>query len=139
MSAGVPPKSLARRTSRALALASASLATALPFVLSTGAASANAAAKPKSVVCHGGSESCSATISLAGGASNKRLRITLSDTDLTLVSVVAKPKSVRGAYSLSKRSYSLGGSVYSVTLNAVQSIPKGATLTLKFAVPRQSR
>lgn len=40
---------------------------------------------------------------------------------------------MKGAYSLSKGSFSLGGSLYTVTLNAVQSIPRGATLTLKFS------
>jgi hypothetical protein len=96
------------------------------------------AANVKTIACRGGGSSCTATISLAGGASNKKLRITLTDTDLKLVSKSVKPSSVRGAYLLSKGSYSLGGSVYNVTLNAVQSIPKGATLTLKFAVPKNS-
>ena len=31
--------------------------------------------------------------------------------------------------------YSLGGSLYTVTLNAVGSIPKGGTLSLEFAAP----
>lgn len=94
---------------------------------------AGASAKTVTAKCLGGSSSCSATIGLAGGASNKKLRITLSDTNLKLVGVSVKPKEVKGAYSLSKGSYSLGGSLYTVTLNAVQSIPKGATLTLKFS------
>jgi hypothetical protein len=96
-----------------------------------------ASAKTVTIKCRGGSSSCSATIGLAGGASNKKLRIELTDTNLKLVGRSVKPKEVKGAYSLSKGSYSLGGSVYNVTLNAVQSIPKGATLTLKFAVPQK--
>ena len=100
-------------------------------------AAPGASAKTVSLKCRGGSSSCSVTISLAGGASNKKLRISLSDTDLKLVGRSVKPKEVKGAYSLSKGSYSLGGSVYNVTLNAVQSIPRGATLTLKFAVPQK--
>jgi hypothetical protein len=100
-------------------------------------AAPGASAKTVSLKCHGGSSSCSVTIGLAGGASNKKLRISLSDTNLKLVGRSVKPKEVKGAYSLSKGSYSLGGSVYNVTLNAVQSIPKGATLTLRFAVPQK--
>jgi len=110
-------------------------------VLATGMLAAIAApgasAKPVSLKCRGGSSSCSVTISLAGGASNKKLVISLTDTNLKLVGRSVKPKEVKGAYSLSKGSYSLGGSVYNVTLNAVQSIPKGATLTLRFAVPQK--
>ncbi len=103
-----------------------------------GASASAASAKTVSLTCRGGGSSCSVTVGLAGGASNKKLKIALSDTDLKLVGRVVKPSSVRGAYELSKGSYSLGGSLYTVTLNAVQSIPKGATLTLKFAVPRKS-
>jgi hypothetical protein len=103
------------------------------------ALSAEAAAKTLSLTCHGSANSCTAVVSLAGGASNKKLRIALSDTDLKLVGVIAKPAFVHGAYQLSRGTYSLGGSLYTATLNAVQSIPKGATLTLRFAVPAQAR
>jgi len=117
------PASASRR------LAAAALAAgALAAITATGAS-----AKTVSVKCRGGSSSCTATIGLAGGASNKKLKIALSDTNLKLVGISVKPKEAKGAYSLSKGSYSLGGSLYTVTLNAVQSIPKGATLTLKFS------
>ncbi len=99
------------------------------------APSGEAAAKAVNVKCKGGSNECRAVVSLAGGASNRKLRIALSDTDLKLAGVTPKPSSVKGAYNLSKGGYSLGGSLYTVTLNAVQSIGKGATLTLRFAVP----
>jgi hypothetical protein len=104
-----------------------------------GAVAGRSAGRTVSIVCRGGGNSCSAVVSVAGGASNRKLRIALSDTDLKLVGVLAKPTSIRGAYILSRGSYSLGGSVYTVTLNAVQSIPKGATLTLRFAVPTTRR
>jgi hypothetical protein len=129
------PRSIARRSKGALAGALAGGAVLLS--LSAIDASLASAAKVKSIACRGGGNSCTAVIGLAGGASNEKLRITLSDTDLKLVRRVVKPSSVRGAYSLSKGSYSLGGSLYTVTLNAVQSIPKGSTLTLKFAAPAQ--
>lgn len=105
-------------------------------ILALGAGAASAKQKVRSITCKGGSSSCVATVGLAGGASNVKLRIALSDTDLKLVSVSAKPKGVKGAYSLSKGTYSLGGSIYTTTLNAVQSIRKGSTLTLKFAVKK---
>lgn len=125
-----------KRSIRALASALASCAVLLCAMT---AGTANAAQKVKSVTCHGGSSSCNATVGLAGGASNLKLKIALSDTDLKLAGVTVKPSSVRGAYELSKGSYSLGGSLYTVTLNAVQSIPKGSTLTLKFAVPHKHK
>lgn len=123
------PKSLAASASRTAALCATLLA-----LLALGASSASAKQKVRSIACKGGGSSCVATVGLAGGASNLKLRITLTDTNLKLISVTAKPKEVKGAYSLSKGSYSLGGSIYTTTLNAVQSIRKGATLTLKFAV-----
>jgi hypothetical protein len=128
------PRSVAKRSTRGLALALASCAVLLCAVT---ADVASAAAKVRSVTCRGGSSYCSATVGLAGGASNLKLKIALSDTNLKLAGVTVKPSAVRGAYELSKGSYSLGGSLYTVTLNAVQSIPKGATLTLKFAVPHK--
>jgi hypothetical protein len=130
MFTSVLPKSIAARPIRGLTMA---LACSAALIGSTDAL----AAQPKPIKCKGGSSSCVATISLAGGASNKKLRIALTDTDLKLVGVSAKPSEVKGAYNLSKGSYSLGGSLYTVTLNAVKAIPKGATLTLKFAVPHK--
>jgi hypothetical protein len=128
------PRSLAKRSTRGLALALASCAVLLCAVTVD---AASAAGKVKSITCKGASSSCNATVALAGGASNLKLKIALTDTDLKLAGVSVKPSSVRGAYNLSKGSYSLGGSLYTVTLNAVQSIPKGATLTLRFAVPHK--
>src|ERR1700738_2274420 len=48
----------------------------------------------------------------------------LPRSSTALVGASVKPSEVKGAYSLSKGGYSLGGSLYTVTLNAVQSIPK---------------
>jgi hypothetical protein len=120
-------------TSAALCLLLAGTAASSALASSTGTS-----ARTRSIVCRGGGNSCTAVVSLAGGASNVKLRIALSDTDLKLAGRAVKPGSVRGAYSLSHGAYSLGGSLYTVTLNAVQSIPKGSTLTLKFAAPTQS-
>jgi len=135
-SASVAGPSSGRRLARSLALFVVLLAS---VAASAGAFSAQSAGKAVSVTCGGGGgNACSAVVSLAGGASNEKLRIALSDTGLKLASTVAKPAFVHGAYQLSHGSYSLGGSLYTVTLNAVQSIPKGATLTLKFAVPARA-
>lgn len=114
-----------RRAAIAATLAATAALAASPGALAAG--------KTVNVKCRGGSSSCNAVISLTGGASNKKLRITLTDTNFKLVGVVVKPAEVRGAYSLSGGKYSLGGSVFTVTLNAVGSIGKGATLTLKFS------
>ncbi len=127
----------ARMVSSAALILSALVAAVLatPVVAFSGEVAATAAAKTVSVTCKGNAVACKAVVSVAGGASNRKLRIALSDTDLKLSGVVAKPSSIRGAYELSGGSYSLGGSLYTVTLNAVQAIPRGATLTFNFAVP----
>ncbi|HEX8714804.1 MAG TPA: hypothetical protein VF706_04470 [Solirubrobacteraceae bacterium] len=114
-----------RRAAIAATLAATAALAASPGALAAG--------KTVNVKCRGGSSSCNAVISLTGGASNTKLRSTLTDPTVKLVGVVAKPAEVRGAYSLSGGKYSLGGSVFTVTLNAVGSIGKGATLTLKFS------
>jgi hypothetical protein len=131
-----------RHANRLKAAAAATLigvvggAAIVPGVASASSPAASAAGKTRQIKCKGGSSSCKAVVSLAGGASRVKLVIALSDTNLKLKGVVAKPKSVKGAYQLTGGKYSLGGSVYTVTLNAVQSIPKGATLTLTFKAPK---
>jgi hypothetical protein len=110
-------------------------------ILATGAvvvAPAVAASATRTITCKGSDSACAAVVSLAGGASNVKLVVQLPGTNLKLASKTVKPSSNRGAYSLSKGTYSLGGSVYTATLNAVQSIRKGATLTLRFATPAGS-
>lgn len=125
----VKQASARRRASLAASLAvSASLAASGAL-----APSAGAAGKTVNVKCRGGGGSCNAVIGVAGGASNRKLRIALTDTNLKLVSVVPKPSDIRGGYLLSNGKYSLGGSLFTVTLNAVRAIPKGATLTLRFS------
>jgi hypothetical protein len=44
----------------------------------------------------------------------------------------------RRAHEIQTPRGNIGGSLYTVTLNAVQSIPKGSTLTLRFAAPTES-
>jgi hypothetical protein len=99
---------------------------------------AQASAQTRSVSCRGDDESCTAVVNLAGGAGNERLRVTLPGTSLKLISATVRPHWVQGAYSLTRGRYSLGGSRYTARLNAVQSIPRGARLTLLFEAPVRS-
>jgi len=84
------------------------------------------------VRCRGGSDSCRARVGLAGGASDKRVTIELSDTDLRLVSVRPNRPSLRGAYGLFDQRLRRGGSEYRFGLNAVQSTPAGSDLVFTF-------
>ena len=88
--------------------------------------------RPTTVRCRGGGDSCRARVSLAGGASHKRVTIELSDTDLRLVSVRPNRRRLRGAYGLFDQRLRRGGSEYTFGLNAVQSTPAGSYLVLTF-------
>ena len=88
--------------------------------------------RPATVRCRGGGDSCRARVSLAGGASDKRVTIELSDTDLRLVSVRPNRPSLRGAYGLFDQRLRRGGSEYTFGLNAVQSTPAGSDLVFTF-------
>jgi pimeloyl-ACP methyl ester carboxylesterase len=88
------------------------------------------------VRCRGGGDSCRARVSLAGGASNKRVTIELSDTDLRLVSVRPNRRSLRGAYELSANRLRAGGSEYVFRLNAAQSTRPGSYLVFTFRADR---
>ena len=84
------------------------------------------------VRCRGGPSLCRARVSLAGGASNKKVVIRLTDTDLRLASVRPNRSSLRGAYGLFGNRLRAGGSEYVFRLNAAQSIPRGSDLLLEF-------
>src|ERR1700760_2901166 len=60
--------------------------------VTAGPASA-AAPSRQTVKCVGTADFCGATVSIARGASNKQVTVTLTDTDLKLVSVQAIPSS----------------------------------------------
>jgi hypothetical protein len=92
--------------------------------------------RPAAVRCRGGGDSCRARVNLAGGASDKRMVIRLSDTDLRLVSVRPNRRALRGAYGLFGQRLRAGGSEYVFTLNAVQSTRRGAYLILTFRATR---
>ena len=88
--------------------------------------------RPAAVRCRGGAGSCRARVSLAGGASDKKVVIRLTDTDLRLVSVRPNRRSLRGAYGLSDQRLRAGGSEYVFRLNAPQSTRPRAYLILSF-------
>jgi hypothetical protein len=79
----------------------------------------------------GRGDACSARVA-AGGASNRKLIIKLTDTNLRLLSVAAVSSSSSGAYLLTGRRFALGGSEYRVTLNAVKANPQGSHLVMRF-------
>ena len=88
--------------------------------------------RPAAVRCRGDADSCRARVSLAGGASNKKVVIDLTDTDLRLVSGKPNRRSLRDAYGLFGQRLRAGGTRYAFRLDAVQSIRRGAYLTLTF-------
>ncbi|HST42775.1 MAG TPA: hypothetical protein VLK58_24850 [Conexibacter sp.] len=94
------------------------------------------AAGTETVVCKGSEARCTATVSLAGGASDKTIRVELPGTSsLQLIGVSATPSYAAGAYDLYDPGYSLGGSLFTSKLSAVKSLPKGAKLRLRFGTP----
>ena len=91
------------------------------------------AAKNQSVNCVGTADFCGATVSIAGGASNKVVTVRLTDTNFRRIGVRVIPGQSKGAFSITKASFRLGGSEYRFTLNAVQSNPKRSRIILLFA------
>jgi hypothetical protein len=91
------------------------------------------AATRQTVRCVGTGDFCGATVSIAGGASNRIVTVNLTDTDLRRVGVRVIPASSRGAFSISRASFRQGGSQYRFTLNAVRANPRGARIILLFA------
>ena len=110
------------------ALAAGALALAMT------ASPAGAAGKKNITVrCRGTADFCGATVSIAGGASNRVVSVTLTDTNFRRVAVRVIPGASKGAFSISKASFRVGGSVYRFTLNAVRANPRGARIILLFA------
>lgn len=119
-----------------------SLARLAPLaVLAAGTLALPAAAQAKgaqTVVCKGSEARCTATVNLGGGASNKTIRVELPGTsDLRFIGLNATPAWVDGAFSVDGGGYSLGGSLFTLKLNAVESLPKSAKLFLEFGTPER--
>jgi hypothetical protein len=125
------PEGPLRPRSRILRLAAAVAAAAL----AGSAAGTAAAGGSATATCQGSDVICEATFNMAGGASNKKLTVRLPGTNLRLLATNATPGFVHGAYLLSGGRFSLGGSVYTATLDAVQGMPRSARLILTFGHP----
>jgi hypothetical protein len=109
---------------------------ALPVLALAAAASPAAAAQQDvHVTCKGGAQACTARVNLAGGASNERVVVALPGSKLRLVSAQPSSASLQGAYSVSDQASRAGGKEYVFTLNAVEAIPSGSALVLKFRKP----
>lgn len=110
-------------------------------MLAAGTLALPAAAQAKgtqTVVCKGSEARCTATVGLGGGASNKTIRVELPGTsDLRLIGINATPAWVDGAFAIDSVGYSLGGSLFTLKLNAVESLPKNAKLLLEFGTPER--
>lgn len=117
-----------RTVRRALPLLAGCAIVAATAATAQGAGSATA-------TCRGTDTSCEATFSLAGGATEKTLTVRLPAAGMRRIAVNATPAQVHGAYLLTGGRFSSGGTVYTATLDAVQSIPRGARLVLTFGHP----
>ena len=84
------------------------------------------------IECQGRARSCQARINFAGGARHRKIVIRLPNTNLSLRSVKVVSSSKRPAYRLTGGHLILGGSEYSVTLDAARSSPPGSHLILTF-------
>lgn len=102
------------------------------------APAAVAGAKNIDLTCKGNAQSCTAVVNLANGASNAHLRVALPAFGMRLTSRTASPHWIQGAYSITGIEYIQDGGLFSATLNAVQSIPKGGKVTLLFEAPARS-
>jgi hypothetical protein len=112
--------------------------TAAAAAAAPASAQAHAVRQTRTVVhCTGGATSCTARVSLAGGASNERVVIQLPSTGLRLKS--ARPTSARldGSYLISDQSSIAGGHKYAFTLSAAEA-PRGSALKLHFTRPGTS-
>jgi hypothetical protein len=111
-----------RRAATGAALAACAAGALAPAAQAQGARAAIGSATAR---CVGTEHLCGVSFSLAGGASNKRLVVNLPGTNMHVLNTFSIPLALRGAYRLSAPRFSLGGSVYSATLNAVSSIRAG--------------
>jgi hypothetical protein len=92
--------------------------------------------RPQQVHCVGTATQCHATVSIAGGASNKRLFVNLPSTGMRLVSVKPNRPDLRDGYMITKPRMRKNGHQYAFTLNAGEAAPRGSHLTLTFARAR---
>lgn len=98
----------------------------------TATASTSTTAVATTIPCVGAEEACSAKVPLGGGASNERIAIELTGTNMGEPTIEVDPE-YEGAYEIEDAEFTTGGSIYAFTLNAVESIPEGVDLEMAFA------
>jgi pimeloyl-ACP methyl ester carboxylesterase len=108
--------------------------TAQPELVSDAARSVLGAVRPVVVRCWGEAVMCGARVSLAGGGSDKQVAITLTHTDLRLVSVQPNRRLFLGTYGLADERLDAGGLRYVAHLYAAQSLRTDSWLVLTFRV-----
>jgi hypothetical protein len=102
----------------------------------TTATTATTGGTVKQVDCMGAEEACSVKIPIGGGVSNQAYEVALTGTNLGEPTVTPSQADEEGAYEISDATFTTGGSVYSFTLNSVESLPEGAYITLDFATKK---
>ncbi len=85
------------------------------------------------VDCVGVEAACRAKIALGGGRSDVVINVALTGTNMGAPTITLSSADLKGAYEISDATFTTGGSVYSFTLNAVESIPGSGYVTLDFA------
>ncbi len=83
-------------------------------------------------MCVGAEEACSVKVPIGGGASNERIAVELTGTNMGEPTIDVDPE-YEGAYEIGDAEFTTGGSIYAFTLNAVESIPEGVELEMTFA------
>jgi len=99
----------------------------------TTATGAVADATTLTATCVGSDEACSVKIPLAGGASNRPVRVELTGTDFGDPTVTPSSPDLEGAFDIEGGEFTTGGSIYEFSLSAVGSIGDGGYITLDFA------
>jgi hypothetical protein len=110
--------------------------TAAETAAATADTTATTAGTVKKVDCMGAEEACSVKIPIGGGVSNQAYEVALTGTNLGEPTVTPSEADEEGAYEISDATFTTGGSVYSFTLNSVESLPESAYITLDFATKK---
>ncbi len=114
---------------------SAAVAVGVVLAPANGAApTTESAGRTTQVKCVGSTTSCTASVSLAGGASNEKVVITLPSTGMRLVSFKPTSPNLDGAYIVSHQASKAGGRQYTFTLSAAEA-PAGSALKVSFRKP----
>ena len=98
------------------------------------AASVGSSARAVQVSCVGSATACTATVGLAGGASNEKVVIRLPAAGLRLVSAAPTSSELNGAYLVSDQAMQPGGRSYTFTLSAAEA-PARSALKFTFRKP----